>query len=96
MDNIILTRHPDPGKQGVMIDLVKYQTVRDAILSALSAYSGLTFMELGNAVNQLLQGHFDGSISWYYTTVKLDLEARGLIERVPNSRPQCIRLVPEE
>ena len=34
----------------------------------------------------------EGSISWYVTTVKLDLEARGLIERVPRSRPQRLRM----
>jgi len=39
-----------------------------------------------------LQSSFDGSISWYVTTVKLDAEARGLIQRVPKSRPQRLRL----
>jgi len=34
-----------------------------------------------------------GSISSYTTTDKLDLEARGLIERIPGSRPQVLRLV---
>lgn len=32
-----------------------------------------------------------GSVSWYTTTVKLDLEARGELERVPGSRPQRLR-----
>jgi hypothetical protein len=38
-------------------------------------------------------GHsFNGSVMWYVTTVKLDLEARGEIKRVPNSRPQLVKL----
>ncbi len=34
-----------------------------------------------------------GSIGWYTTTVKLDLEARGLIERIEGSKPQRLRRV---
>ena len=29
---------------------------------------------------------------WYVTTVKLDLEARGQLKRVPKSRPQRVKL----
>ena len=32
-----------------------------------------------------------GSLMWYLITVKLDMEARGEIERVPAKRPQHIR-----
>ena len=32
-----------------------------------------------------------GSVSWYTTTVKLELEVRGEIERIPGSRPQRLR-----
>jgi len=32
-----------------------------------------------------------GSTGWYTTTVKLDLEAKGEIERVPGSTPQRLR-----
>lgn len=39
--------------------------------------------DLTEEVRHKLAGHFDGSISWYVTTVKLDLEARGMTERVP-------------
>ncbi len=39
-----------------------------------------------------MQDSFDGSVMWYYTTVKLDLEARGEIRRVPGSRPQLIEV----
>lgn len=30
--------------------------------------------------------------SWYVTTVKLDLEARGMVARVPHTRPQRVVL----
>jgi len=43
-------------------------------------------------VNDYLRERFEGSVSWYFTTVKLDLEARGILERVPGERPQRIRL----
>jgi hypothetical protein len=35
---------------------------------------------------------FRGSIGWYTTIVKLDLEARRLIERIPDKKPQHLRL----
>jgi hypothetical protein len=87
----ILTLHPQ-GKQGVNIDRSKYDTMRNAIVEALGEQSEMTFTELNKAVGAKLEGSFDGSVGWYYTTVKLDLEARGVIERVPGSRPQRLRL----
>jgi hypothetical protein len=47
---------------------------------------------LGEAVEKKLRGRLDGSIMWVVTTVKLDLEARKVIRRVPKSTPQRIRL----
>jgi hypothetical protein len=52
----------------------------------------MTFTELGKAVRRRLEGTFEGSISWYYTTVKLDLEARGIIEQTGSGSPQLLRL----
>ena len=69
------------GKQGVNIDKAKYDTMRNAIVETLGGQPELTFTELNNAVGAKLEGNFDGSIGWYYTTVKLDLEARSVIER---------------
>lgn len=43
-------------------------------------------------VVEKLQGKFDGSVGWYVTTIKLDLEARRLIERVPGKSPQRLQL----
>jgi hypothetical protein len=93
MDEKILTKHPDPDKQGVRISKAKYDLIRETILDLLRANSELTFTELTSAANERLDGKFDGSVSWYVTTVKLDLEARKVIERVPKSKPQRLRTV---
>jgi len=49
-------------------------------------------MDLSRAVEKQVNGTFEGSVMWYVTTVKLDLEAQGEIKRVQNSRPQLVRL----
>ena len=95
MTQKILTQHP-AGKQGVNIDRAKYNAVKAAIIDALEEQGEATFTGLGEVVEAQLTGNFDGSISWYYTSVKLDLEARGVLERVPGSRPQRIRLTERE
>lgn len=92
-DNKIMTLHPEEGKQGVNIDRDKYDLMREEIVAALKAEPEQTFSGLNQVVGERLDGRFDGSIGWYYTTVKLDLEARGIIERIPNSSPQRLRLV---
>ena len=87
------TQHPEPSKQGVNIDRGKYTTIRNTIESVLFEQGTMSFVDLGDAVKDRLVDTFDSSISWYYTTVKLDLEARGVIERVGNKSPQQIRLI---
>lgn len=93
MSDRIMTLHPDKDKQGTNIDREKYDVVRASILDGLRDNESLTFRGLQAVVEKALDGSFDGSIGWYYTTVKLDLEARGEIERVPGSSPQELRLV---
>ena len=85
----IMTQHPQ-GKQGVNIDKTKYDAVREAILSILDERGTITFADLPDAVGARLTD-FEGSIGWYVTTVKLDLEARDEIERLPNVSPQQLR-----
>lgn len=83
-----------PGSR-TPVDAAKYSAVREAVLRAVpSTREGIRFKELPAAVLQLLPGGQipgGGSIGWYTTTVKLDLEARGLIERIPGSNPQRLR-----
>jgi hypothetical protein len=87
----IMTLHPE-GKQGVNIDREKYEAIRQGILESLSEQRTMNFRDLPAAVEARLPKAFDGSISWYTITVKLDLEARGIIERVPGRSPQMLRL----
>ena len=39
-----------------------------------------------------LSDSFDGKVIWYMVTVKLDLEAREIIERVPKTSPHKIKI----
>ena len=92
MKDTIHTLHPQK-KQGVKISKEKYEIIRKAILCVLQAEKEITFMNLSRAVEKQVNGNFEGSVTWYVTTVKLDLEARGQVKRVPNSRPQLVKLV---
>jgi hypothetical protein len=85
----ILTKHP-LGKSGKNIDKQKYETLKKGILSALQNKE-LAHDELFDRLNKSLRSKFSGSISWYGETVKLDLEARKIIERT-SSKPPKYRL----
>ncbi len=85
----ILTKHP-LGKSGKNIDRQKYETLKKAIVSTLENKE-LTHTELFTRLNKSLKGKFSGNISWYAETVKLDLEARKIIERT-SAKPQKYRL----
>ncbi len=87
----IMTLHP-AGKSGVRISKDKYDLVRQAIEMVLQQQGEVSFGLLTESVGALLNGRFQGSIPWYVTTVKLDMEARGILERVPGSKPQRLRL----
>jgi hypothetical protein len=85
----ILTKHP-LGKSGKNISKQKYDTLKEAILSALKNKE-LTHTELFRHLNKSLKGRFPGNVSWYGETVKLDLEAGKMIEKT-SSKPQKYRL----
>jgi len=91
MDKVVCET-PTPGKSPVRIDQWKYQVVADAILCVLASEGeGVAFKELSGMVADFIDDHKKpdlGSISWYTTTVKLDLEAKGRIRRADRSGPQ--------
>src|SRR5262244_2145862 len=85
----VVTKHP-AGKSGRSISKQSYQAMKRAMLSTLRGKE-LTHTELFRKLNQGLKGKFPGNISWYAETVKLDLEARKVIERT-SARPQKYRV----
>ena len=88
-----------PTKSAPRIDLQRYELIRATIQEALTiADNGLTYTELVDHIRSLIPQEILkilGSLEWYTVSVKLDLEARGLIERIPQTRPERVRLVPE-
>jgi uncharacterized protein DUF6958 len=90
MSEKILTRHPQ-RKSGRSISRKKYDRVRAAILQVLGS-GELTHTELMTGLDARLRNRFDGNPHWYGETVKLDLEARRVIERT-DARPVMYRRV---
>jgi hypothetical protein len=90
MSGTILTRHPQ-RKSGRNISREKYDQVRSAILEVLER-GELTHSELMARLAARLRNRFEGNPHWYGETVKLDLEARRVIERT-DARPQKYRRV---
>jgi hypothetical protein len=91
MSDRIMTKHPE-GKSGVNIELHKYEQVKNTILTLLERKREMTFSDLNREAAAVLRSDFDGKIPWYVVTVKLDLEARGIIARVNGTGPQRLRL----
>ena len=91
----VICRIPTCGKKPTRIDEWKYDAVRTAILDALrTGDDGVEFRRLRHLVADRIP--VDelarlGSVSWYTSSVKLDLEVKGETERVPASKPQRIR-----
>ncbi len=91
----ILTLHPEKGKGGPRITRDKYYAMKKALLKVIPRKKdGVRFLDLSRLVKPHLSKKIYGlkvSVPSYVITVKLDLEARRLIERVPDAKPQRIR-----
>lgn len=89
-DEKIQTLHPLPGKVNKRISLDKYNTIKENILAIL-AKKELTHTELMENLYSNVKDTFEGGVQWYGETVKLDLEARKIIERT-TTKPEKYRL----
>ena len=79
-EETIQTLHPQANKTNKKILISKYNFIRENILTILSD-NELTHTELMEKLFKRVKDNFDGGIQWYGETVKLDLEARKVIER---------------
>ncbi|MGL4759517.1 MAG: DUF6958 family protein [Patescibacteria group bacterium] len=81
------------NKKGVNIEKSKYDQIKNLILKHMTNKTSILTSELSNIVKDELEDTFEGKIGWYFMAIKLDLEVRGVIERLPKSSPQQIRLL---
>lgn len=86
----IMTIHPE-GKNGVRIDKAIYDLMKQQIISCLHEDECTYTQMVEYAKNHVKD--FKGSIGWYLVSVKLDLEARNIIERIPKTHPQKYRII---
>ena len=87
----ITTLHPQ-GKKGVNILKSKYDQITDFIIRTLRKHEEISYEKLSDLAEIELSENFDGKVAWYIVSVKLDLEARGFIERIPKTNPHVLRL----
>jgi hypothetical protein len=90
MEQKIQLKHPQV-KKAVSIDKYKYELLKKEIVKYLTENSDGAFSDILKAIAQDFKKNkitFDGSLNWYLEWVKLDLEARGIIKRVPKTAPQ--------
>ena len=90
MNEKIQLKHPE-GKKAVSISKEKYDLLRPAVLKCLRTKGEATLGEISRAITKDFKTRgkrFEGSLAWYLEWVKLDLEARKMIRRVPSTSPQ--------
>ncbi|CAN5455607.1 hypothetical protein BH09BAC3_BH09BAC3_15160 [soil metagenome] len=93
-DEQIQTLHPQAGKTNKRISMEKYTVIRENLLKILSKKE-LTHTELMEKLYSNLKDTFERGVQWYGETVKLDLEARKIIERT-TTKPEKYRLSQKE
>ena len=92
MEEKIMTLHPK-GKKGTNILKRRYDIIKKSMLAIISETGEICYEDLSDRMIKELQPTFDGKVIWYVITVKLDLEARKIIERIPKTSPHKLRLV---
>lgn len=87
-----MLQNPNTGRDDMTIARTIYEPVRAAILSAIGDAGELSNAQLREEVERRTPAGLweTSSVGWYTTSIKLDLEAKGLITKTGS--PQILRL----
>lgn len=91
----IMMMNPNTGRSDKTIAVAIFEPVRDAILAAVSDAGEMRWTDLTDeVVARTAPATWESaSVDWYTVTVKLHLEATGLLAR--HGSPQMLTLTPE-
>lgn len=98
MNHKVQLKHPD-GKKAIAMPKERYDLLKPAVLKLLRSRESATFNEISAAIVEDFARRktvFKGSIPWHLEWVKLDLEARKFIKRVPGTSPQKYEIISQE
>ena len=90
----IIVTHPRTGIER-KFESVIYDPVKAAILQSLEGTKGKTFTRLTADVVKIIRKKlpgFKGSIPWYTISIRLDLEAKGVVETFTEKGKKLNRL----
>jgi hypothetical protein len=94
MEQKIQLKHPE-GKKAISMDKGKYSVIEKSLLICLKGKAAATHKEILNGITEDFNKNklkFEGSIEWHMECVKLDLEAKNKITRIPDTTPIKFKL----
>lgn len=89
METKMQLKHP-AGKKAIRMDTAKYDVLKNTLMKQLKAKGELTHEEMYRAIAADFKKNniaFEGSVEWHMEWVKLDLEAKKEIKRIPGTSP---------
>lgn len=78
-EEVVRTHRPD-GRPGVILLKQEYDFLCSFILSTIEKSDSITLNDLLEKAHAALDGKWSGDLSWKILQVKMDLEARHLLE----------------
>jgi hypothetical protein len=90
----VIVTHPQTRTER-KFDTAIYDPFKSAIIKSLKGSKGKTFTELSNDVTSIIRKKlpsFKRSIPWYTISIRLDLEARGIVETFSEKGKKLNRL----
>lgn len=80
--------------KGINIDPKKYELIKKALLDVIPTDKGITFDDLVERIGKKMPKELfprPNSVGWHAKAVQLDLEKKGVIERIAGLKPLQLR-----